>query len=91
MIASEELVKGFEAAHDGGEALVIKLFDERMFSTEKSFDATLSINVRGNFNRPSAREIGPKFSVSRTAVMENKVMAEVISLVEKCDARLNLL
>ena len=68
MIASEEHVKDFETAHDDGEALVKKFFDEKMFSTEKSFDATISRNARGNFNRPPAREIGPKGSVSRTAV-----------------------
>ena len=90
MNASEELVKDFETAHDDGEALVKKLFDERMFSTEKSFDATISRNARGNFNRPPAGEIGPKASVSRTAVMENKSMAEVISLVDKCDVKINL-
>ena len=61
-----------------------------MFSTEKSFNATMSRNARGNFNRPPAGEIGSKASVSRTAVMENKAMAEVISLVEKCDVKLNL-
>ena len=62
-----------------------------MFSTEKSFDATISRNARGNFNRPPAGETGPKTSVSRTAVMENKAIAEVISLVEKCDVKLNLI
>ena len=61
-----------------------------MFSTEKSFDAIISRNARGNFNRPPEGEIGPKAGVSRTAVMENKAMAEVISLVEKCDVKLNL-
>ena len=61
-----------------------------MFLTEKSFDATISRNARGNFNRPPAGEIGPKASVSRTAVMENKTMAKVISLVEMCDVKLNL-
>ena len=61
-----------------------------MISTEKSFDATISRNAMGNFNRPPAREVGPKASVSRTAVMENKAMAEVISLVEKYDVKLNL-
>ena len=90
MIASEELVEDFETAHDDGEALVKKFFDGRMFSTEKSFNATISRNARGNFNRPPAGEIEPKASVSRTAVMENKAMAEVISLVEKCDVKLNL-
>ena len=63
MIASEELVRDFETAHDDGEALVKKFFDERMFSTEKSFDATISRNARGagggGFNRPPAGEIGP--------------------------------
>ena len=90
MIASEELVKDFETAHDDGEAPVKKFFDERMFSTEKSFDATINRNARGNFNRPPAGEIGPKGSVSRTAVMENNAIVEVISLVEKCDVKLNL-
>ena len=90
MIASEEHVKDFKTAHDDGEALVKKFFDERMFSTEKSFDATISRNARGNFNRPPAGEIAPKGSVSRTAVMENNAMAKVISLVEKCDVKLNL-
>ena len=90
MIASEELVKDFETAHDDGEALVKKFFDERMFSTEKSSDATRSRNARGDFNRPPAGKIGPKTKVSRTAVMENNAMAEVISLVEKCDVKLNL-
>ena len=90
MIASEQHVKDFKTAHDDGEALVKKFFDERMFSTEKSFDATISRNARGNFNRPPAGEIGPKGSVSRTAVKENNTMAEVISLVEKCDVKLNL-
>ena len=90
MIASEELVEDFETAQDDREALVKKFFDERMFSTEKSFDATISRNTRGNFNRPPAGEIGPKARVSRTAVMENRAMAEVISLVEKCDVKLNL-
>ena len=90
MIASEELVKDFKTANDHGEALVKKFFDVRMFSTEKSFNDTISRNARGNFNRPPAGEIGPKASVSRTAVMENKAMAEVISLVEKCDVKLNL-
>ena len=47
MNGSEELVKDFETAHDDGEALVKKFFDERMFSTEKSFDATISRNARG--------------------------------------------
>ena len=61
-----------------------------MFSTEKSFDAAISRNARGNFNRPPAGEIGPNAGVSRTAVMENEAMAEVISLVEKCDVKLNL-
>ena len=62
MIASEELVKDFETAHDVGEAVAKKFF-ERMFSTEKSFDATISRNARGNFNRPPAGKIGPKASV----------------------------
>ena len=38
----------------------------------------------------STGKIGPKARVSRTAVMENKAMAEVNSLVEKCDIKLNL-
>ena len=90
MIASEELVQDFETAHDDGEMLVKNFFDKRMFSAEKSFDATISRNARGNFNRPPAVEIGPKASVSRTAVMENKAMAEVISLVQNSDVKINL-
>ena len=90
MIASKELVKDFQTVHDDGEALVKKLFDERVFSTEKSFNATIHRNTRGNFNRPPVGKIGPKASVSRAAVMENKAMAKVISLVEKCDIKLNL-
>ena len=50
MITSEELVKDFETAHDDGEALVKKFFDERMFSTEKSFDATISRKMRGGIS-----------------------------------------
>ena len=90
MIASEELVQDFETAHDDGETLVKNFFDKRMFSAEKSFDATISRNARGNFNRPPAVEIGPKASVSRTAVMENKAMAEVTSLIQNSDVKINL-
>ena len=47
--------------------------------------------MRGGISTGLLQEkFGPKASVSRTAVIENKAMAEVISLIEKCDVKPNL-
>jgi hypothetical protein len=75
----EELVNDFETAHSDGEKLVISFFSERMFSSTKSFDATISRNARQTFAKMSSGKIIPNSKTLKSAAMESKAMADVVS------------
>ena len=74
MIASDKLVYDFETAHIDGEVLVTEFFEERMFSSEKSFEETLHRNSRHTFEKPLSMEKEKGSTVPKTAAMQNKAM-----------------
>ena len=80
--ASDELVADFNTAHHDGESLIQSFFKERMFSNEKSFDATLHRNFRNNFSKPPILKDASAQKVTKTDAMENKAMAEIITLAQ---------
>ena len=59
-----------------------------MFSAVKQFDATVHRNSRKNFNNPP--ESKDKLAASKSVVMENRAMANVISLSLQSDIKINL-
>ena len=82
MIAPDELVADFNAAHSNGESLVQSFFKEWMFSNEKPFDATIHRNSRHNFSKPPVQKDESAQKVTKTDAMENKAMAEIITLAQ---------
>ena len=79
-VASVKLVQDFETAHADGEKKVKEFCEERMFSARKSFYATVHRNKRNNFNNPPESKENDKGSSSKSIVMENKAMANIITL-----------
>jgi serine/threonine protein kinase len=90
LLAPEELVNDFETAHSDGEKLVISFFSERMFSSTKSFDATISRNARQTFAKMSSGKIIPNSKTLKSAAMESKAMADVISLASKSKVKIDI-
>jgi hypothetical protein len=90
MVASDQLVQDFDTAHKDGESLVQSFFKERMFSNEKQFDATIHRNSRHSFSKPPVVKDVSKPKITKTDAMENKAMAEVISLAQNCETGLVL-
>lgn len=85
MVASDALVKDFDSAHEDGETLVQSFFKERMFSGDKQFDATIHRNSRHSFSKPPVIKDASKQKVTKTDAMENKAMAEIITLAQELD------
>ena len=85
MVASDQLVHDFDTAHKDGESLVHSFFKERMFSNVNNFDDTIHRNSRHNFSKPPISKDLFHAKAVKTDAMENKAMAEVISLAQKCE------
>lgn len=85
MVASDELVADFDTAHSDGESLVQSFFKERMFSNEKKFDATIHRNSRHSFSKPPVAKDASKQKATKTDAMENKAMAEIITLAQNLE------
>ena len=83
MVASDQLVHDFDTAHKDGESLVQSFFKERMFSNVKNFDDTIHRNSRHSFSKPPISKDASQTKVEKTDAMENKAMAQVISLAQK--------
>ena len=54
-----------------------------MFSNVKNFDDTIHRNLRHSFSKPPISKDASQMKVEKTDVMENKAMAQVISLAQK--------
>ena len=53
-----------------------------MFSNEKPFDATIHRNFRHNFSKPPVQKDKSAQKVTKTDAMEDKAMAEIITLAQ---------
>ena len=85
------LVRDFESAQDDGEKMVKSFFEERMFSNDKPFDATVHRNSRCNFSKPPIVKDGSTTTVTKTDAMENKAIAEIIFLAKRCNDTFDLI
>ena len=53
-----------------------------MFSNEKPFDATIHRNSRHNLSKPPVQKDKSAQKVTKTDALENKAMAEIITLAQ---------
>lgn len=90
VVASGNLVRDFESAHEDGETRVTPFFRERMFSQKRPFDALLHRCSRYTFNKPPATRDSVTGKVRKTDAMENRAMASVIWLVESGEEKFTL-
>lgn len=82
LVASGELVYDFETAHTDGKAKVNCFLQERMYSNQTLFNATVRRSSRCNFSNPPKVKT-PTTTQFRTEEMENQAMCAVINLAEK--------
>ena len=78
-IASTELCADFSSSLSDGQIQMKSFIEERLFSQETAFSATVHLNNRLTFNKPPHSD---KCSIKKmkTAEMETKAMASVVSM-----------
>ena len=81
-VASVKLKEDVATAHTQGEKLVADFFKERIFSRDKEFDAAIHRFLRESFTNQPTLEKNSNLMQNKTVEMENKAMAEVVSLEE---------
>ena len=91
MVASDQLIEDFETAYADGETLVQSFIEERMFSNVKNFDDTIHRNSQHSFSKPPEQKDGTQPKAPETDAMENKAMAQIISLAQNCDDAFDLI
>ena len=78
-IASKELGDDLAAYLDDGEMQLTEFMEQRIFSRETKFNATVHKNNRATFTKPPTIAKG-SIKKMKTAEMENKAMANVVTM-----------
>jgi len=90
VVASGDLVRDFESAHEDGETRVTQFFRERMFLQNTPFDATIHRCSRYTFSKPPVTRDSVSGKVTKTDAMENRAMASLIWLAESGEEKFTL-